>query len=698
MGFLRRIAPVRAVLATAQARRAVIICIAVVMPAAAYAFGAVIEGHAANGSASPGLFNSYDDPSPESATAGAMTLCHKRAATCRQLDGDTTPVLTESQAAANNRAPPPVPSQAPLRSGKRPPFGIDFSSVPFTEFGKRHDLPPNMHGIYIYQTYPDTPAYKAGLGRGYVIVSVNGQLTPNNNAGDAAFDAAWRDGAPGVVLECWNTATGKVETFSLPFPASETVTTPSGPATLAVVSTTADPTTHPTPLPADNIMLVAYNYLCTKTATSAIMQPTSQLTYHQAIGYEPHKSYLMCSTHGEWGAINPYCAQAWLAPYSLVCKGGIANPAELTLAMASQTDKSLPPISIAAGSSPPIVQVPYKDEGQLKTQQLPAGWGMIVRPHDTLTTPRNLFARALAADFAVIGTPPAGPNTIHNYLFDFWPFAQIVLAILTGFYALLAFVGRYAHPTSLFNPPKPLFLLVLTTAFIGIYGSAYDPKPYTSRIFAEATAVSNQVNADRAALPSLFTSRDDNIEPFTKDVLEQAKTMLAPHVIPDTTNLQTTALIPVFASLAPLVLFLLLFMPWVMAGWYHLFVRPPIEKTLKQALRSGGPIDTKAANKDLAIDPAQLRNPPPAFQSMNDSQILNVYITETERQAAELAARAKATEAALNRKQSLLDKFNVASRLMRAIQWREVNRRDVEELQQKLRETEARLAAQEKSK
>ena len=128
-------------------------------------------------------------------------------------------------------------------------------------------------------------------------------------------------------------------------------------------------------------------------------------------------------------------------------------------------------------------------------------------------------------------------------------------------------------------------------------------------------------------MPSLFTSRDDKIEPFTKDVLEQAKTMLAPHVIPDTTNLQTAALIPVFASLAPIVLFFLLFMPWVMAGWYHLFVRPPIEKTLKQALRTGGPIDTKAANKDLAIDPAQLRNPPPAFQSMNDSQILNVYIT-----------------------------------------------------------------------
>ncbi len=584
----------------------------------------------------------------------------------------------------------------PTREGRPPRFGFDFSTVPFSEYGKPNDLPENMHGAYIFQVYRDTPAYKSGLERGHILLAVNGYATPTNESGVAAIAAAWHSGASELVLDCWNTATGKVDTFRLPFPASETVATAAGPATAAVVSTAADPATHPTVLPAGELMFVAYNELCSKTDDRATMQPASELYYHQAINYEPHKPYLMCSSHGEWGSISPYCTQVWLAPYSLVCRGAVATPAELTLATASQNDTSLPPISIVAGSSPPIVEVPYKDEGQLKTQQLPAGWGMILQPQDKFTAPSAFFTRALAGEFPVMGTPPTGPNTVRNFLFDLSPFVQILFVAIVSFYAFLAYVGRYAYSASFLNPGKPVFLIALAAACIGIYGSAYNPKPYTDRIFAQATAAAERVTTDRATLPTLFTLHNGMVEPFSKETFLQAKAMLATHIIPDTAGLQSDALVPVYASLAPIALLLLVFIPWMQAGRYHLFVRLPIEKILKPALKTAGPINTKAVN--AALDPylAQSKRPPPAYQSENDASILSIYANEAEKRAAEFGAEADATETTLGRMRAYLFKLASVKRARESVSAYEIERRRNEALKQQLQELQRQLQETEK--
>ncbi len=329
---------------------------------------------------------------------------------------------------------------------------------------------------------------------------------------------------------------------------------------------------------------------------------------------------------------------------------------------------------------------------------LPAGYGMLQDPHTIAAKPEQLDGRIFNPRIPVVGVPPREPTPVRNILADTAPFAQAALALLALSYAGLAFTGRYHNPSGFLNPSRTGFFVVLFAALAGIYVSAYNPEAAVRDIYGQAHQAVSDIAADRAKLASLITVRNGLVEPFTEEAYQSALRLMRTHYIPDTADLQSKTTVRILATLVPLGLFLLLFSPFAMAGWYHLFIRPPIEKTLKPALRLGGPIDTKTANKDLALNPAQLRNPPPAFQSLSDSRILNVYITETERQAAELAARAKATEAALNRQQSLLDKFNVANRLMRAIQCREVNRRELEELQQKLRETEARLAAQEKVK
>ena len=323
-----------------------------------------------------------------------------------------------------------------------------------------------------------------------------------------------------------------------------------------------------------------------------------EVAYHQVLNYHPFVNAQFCHS-GRVGFPPEACPGEFtsVAPVTLwsldiVCRGGVMSAAQAT------AHEPVNPVRLGdytlAGNS-----LVFTTRTEPVTRYaIPAGYGAL-RPNDLNNPLEAIDARILNPQIPIQGTPPGQPTSVRNILFDSAPIPQIALALLVALYARLAFLGRFHSPKSRIHPSRLIFSVLILAALAGLYFSGSDPRPYVSDAYSRAHQMVDTIAADQAKLPALITVRNGLVEPFTRQQYLEALSLMRVHQIPDTMNLQGDITTSVLLSLAPLLLFLVLFLPFAIAGGYHLSVKPPAVGLFRAALKGGTAIRGRDAAKAL---------------------------------------------------------------------------------------------------
>ena len=388
---------------------------------------------------------------------------------------------------------------------------------------------------------------------------------------------------------------------------------------------------------------IGLRYICDVNASGPFQWVSSStgsypVAYHQVLNYHPFVQATFCRSGrvglppdgcpGEFASV----AAVTLWSLDIVCRGGVMSAAQVTV------HKPVNPVRLGdyalAGNS-----LVFTTRTQPITRYIiPAGYGAL-EPRDINNPLEAIDARILNPQIQIQGTPPGQPTPVRNILFDTAPIPQIALALLVALYAGFVFIGSFHNKKSAFHPSRPLFPILILASLAGLYASAYDPAPDARDTYQRAQQMMQSINADRAKLATVLTVRNGLIEPFTQQQYFAALSLMSTHVIPDTTNFQSSTNIRVGISLVPFVVFLLCFVPYAYAGYYYLFRKPPSIGVITPALDAGTPMPVREAHASLM---ASVQPPPNEAADDSDmrhlSQLAATIAAATRRHAAAAAS------------------------------------------------------------
>lgn len=426
---------------------------------------------------------------------------------------------------------------------------------------------------------------------------------------------------------------------------------------------------------------------CTATGGAASMTAVRPPILYPFSGDQEARQYTTCyQGQRGWGSINGgaanYCNSFNIAAYQIGCYGGtVSGPAFFAgFGQQMRANKlSLSGDTLYIEQSPGIMVVPLQSGAMERAMAAAKRLSPLASGYAPLP-PEGSF-RTIAWDDArgIPLIPVSGPGELPP-AFSLPPAPDWVAALsnpilfygLVGIIIAYAVVAAFGFVTTPSTPGAGFRLAVLAAIAIGGLVAASSAKDIpanavavANRHLAELRAGVREVEQDRNQLRSLVYERG-SFAPLTEQSLQQIARLTRPRSFAAPAAPTANAGFWAGVYLAPSGLLLVLFALQFAAGWYYLFVRPPVWGVVRRALRRGKPVDMKAAKAALAPDVNEARNPPPAHQSESDAIRLDTLTEQIEN------APISRQRPSPDRQSSVLKKIRAATRLIGALRRRHV--------------------------
>jgi hypothetical protein len=367
------------------------------------------------------------------------------------------------------------------------------------------------------------------------------------------------------------------------------------------------------PDPNPNPVFLLFKFLCVVENGEPAFKPSSELYYYEALSYRPSQTYSLCSSKKDfWGmSFLPACQAVALSSFRLVCKDGIVNAPQLTLA-------NTPKYARVEGDH---VLAPFfsrfrDSDAPESLRPLPAGWGIVPEPRAVMN------AKDLPILFAKKEIPVTGhaeqvpPKSFFLGLANAAPLPHMFALLILAAAALLAGFGFSLYPESPLGPRRYGFWLGLAIAVLGLM-SSLSAGDAIKEAFAQGERETRVIAADQAMLNTLFPKYDGHFAPFQERDLNLARELMRPRAIPNAAAIATEVPGRAFLYLLPVLAFLIVYARFIFAGYHYLFVRHPAEEVAAPALQSGQLFDKNKLADSLAGDPHDLSEHPPVHRTWN---------------------------------------------------------------------------------
>lgn len=374
---------------------------------------------------------------------------------------------------------------------------------------------------------------------------------------------------------------------------------------------------------------------CHASGGPVTLQQSREPVLYPFYGSPQTRRYLACiNGNNGWndtaGGLFDGCRAFPIASYAVGCSGGIVPAPAFYAGFArdmASNKLGLFGNSLAVALRPPTMVVPFSQQGMERSLAAATRYSPLlpgyapIPPEVSFTTIPWDDARNLPL-IPVIG-PTAGPSgTIHEIpvwlaLIGGFPGQWILLAGLAAYVGIAAF-GFYSAPGS--RGWLIGLAVIAAVAAHWLAECAATPLYEQSAIQAQAAAI----DASKAALEAKYAQLRDIVytggalAPLTPEVFQKVRALTsAERAAAPAATFQD----PVPWAIFYLILigtFLTIYATRFAAGYYYLFRKPKIVDIVAPALR-GERLDMKAATAAMKPNPAEARDPPPAYQSHSDA-------------------------------------------------------------------------------
>lgn len=374
---------------------------------------------------------------------------------------------------------------------------------------------------------------------------------------------------------------------------------------------------------------------CRATGGPVMLQQRRDPVLYPFYGSRQTRRYLACiNGNNGWndtaGGLFDGCRAFPIASYAVGCSGGVV-PAPAFYAgfprdMASNK-LGLFGNALAVALRPPTMVVPFNQQDMERALAAATRYSPLlpgyapIPPEASFTTIPWDDERNLPL-IPVIGSVSAPSETIHEI-----PTWLALIGGSPGQWVLLAAIAAYVGIAALgfYSPPGSrgwFFGLAIAAGVAAHWVAECAETPFYEQRAIQAQAAA--ITASNAALDAKYAQLRDvvyaggTLAPLTPDAFERVRALTSPE---RASAPAATFQDPVPWAIFSLILigtFLTLYATRFAAGYYYLFRRPKIVDIVSPALR-GEPLDMKAATAAMKPDPAEARDPPPAYQSHSDA-------------------------------------------------------------------------------